>query len=59
MLTYEQRLQAERQVPGETIVRTYRAFEGDIRVITQDASGRQRRYTTAFDEEGNVTLTEM
>lgn len=41
---------------GETIDRMYRAFEGDIRVISRDRNGRETRYTVRFDSNDNVTI---
>ena len=49
--------QIESQLPaGETIERMYRAFEGDIRVITKDKNGMEIRYTCILDENLNVTI---
>jgi hypothetical protein len=41
---------------GEKIERMYRAFEGDIRVITKDRTGRETRYTVHHDTDDNVTI---
>ncbi len=52
--------QIEEQLPkGEKINRAYRAIEGDVRVITRDADGRETRYTVIFGENDNVTLKPM
>ena len=49
--------QIERQLPaGEKIERMYKAFEGDIRVITRDGSGNEIRYTCILDKDLNVTI---
>lgn len=42
---------------GETFLRTYRAFEGDIRVISKNKNGQEIRYTVRFN--GTVELIEM
>ena len=52
--------QIKAQLPGgEKIERMYRAFEGDIRFITKDRAGREKRYTVRHDAEDNVTIKEM
>ena len=44
---------------GEKIERMYRAFEGDIRVITKD-HGKETRYTVIHNPEDDiVTLRKM
>ena len=49
--------QIESQLPvGEKIERMYKAFEGDIRVITKDKSGMETRYTCILDKDQNVTI---
>ncbi len=49
--------QIKAQLPeGEKIERMYRAFEGDIRVITKDRTGRETRYTVHHDADDNVTI---
>ena len=49
--------QIESQLPaGEKIERMYKAFEGDIRVITRDGSGNEIRYTCILDKDQNVTI---
>ena len=56
-MTQKQIQQIKEQLPAnEKIDRMYRAFEGDIRVITKDASGYETRYTVRFDAEDNVTI---
>ena len=52
--------QIESQLPdGEIINRMYKAYEGDIRVITQDRSKNEHRYTVVFDREFNATIKPM
>ena len=49
--------QIESQLPaGEKIERMYKAFEGDIRVITRNGSGNEIRYTCILDKDLNVTI---
>ena len=49
--------QIESQLPaGEKIERMYKAFEGDIRVITKDHNGCEIRYTCILDEHLNATI---
>ena len=49
--------QIKAQLPeGEKIERMYRAFEGDIRVITKDRTGRETRYTVHHDTDDKVTI---
>jgi outer membrane usher protein FimD/PapC len=56
-MTEKQIKQIENQIPkGEQIDRMYRAFEGDIRVITKNADGRETRYSLSFDSVGNVSI---
>ena len=52
--------QIEKQLPaGECIFKMYRAFEGDIRVITKD-HGKETRYTVIHNpEDDSVTLRKM
>ena len=59
-MTEKQMKQIEIQLPeGEKIKRCYRAFEGDIRVITQKPDGREVRYTVSFDADDNATIKEF
>lgn len=59
-MTNKQIKQIEAQLPqGERIDRMYRAFEGGIRVITKDRSGKETRYAARFDAEDNVTIERM
>ena len=45
---------------GLRILRFYRAFEGDVRVIAWDDHGRlERRFSVSFDVDGNPRLREM
>ena len=49
--------QIESQLPaGEKIERMYKAFEGDIRVITRDGNGNEIRYTCILGKDQNVTI---
>ena len=49
--------QIESQLPeGEQIIKMYKAFEGDIRVITKDRDGCEIRYTCILDKDLNVTI---
>ena len=53
--------QIKKQIPeGEYFSRMYRAIEGDFRVITKDARGREKRYTTIYaPENDSVTIKEF
>ena len=53
--------QIKNQIPaGERYDRMYRAMEGDIRVITKDARGWEKRYTTIYHpEDDSVTIEEF
>lgn len=42
---------------GETFLRTYRAFEGDTRVISKNKSGQEIRYTVRLND--SIELIEM
>lgn len=56
-MTEKQIRQIEAQLPaGEHIDRMYNAFEGGIRVITRDRSGRETRYKVSFDPDGNAVI---
>ena len=56
-MTEKQMKQIEIQLPeGEKINRCYRAFEGDIRVITRKPDGSEVRYTVSFDADDNTTI---
>jgi len=56
-MTEKQIKQIENKIPkGEQIDRMYRAFEGDIRVITKNADGCETRYSLSFDSVGNVSI---
>ena len=56
-MTEKQIKQIEAQLPtGEHIDRMYNAFEGGIRVITRDRSGRETRYNVIVDAAGNVEI---
>ena len=59
-MTEKQIKQIEEQLPkGEKINRAYRAIEGDVRVITRDADGRETRFRVIFGENVYVTLKPM
>lgn len=59
-MTEKQIKQIRSQLPeGEHIDRMYRAFEGDIRVITKDRNRRETRYTVRFDADDNVTIKQF
>lgn len=48
------------QLPsGLKFDRAYQAFEGDIRVIATDFSGREYRFTVTSSPEGFLTLEPM
>lgn len=52
--------QVKEQLPeGETFHSAYRAFEGDIRVISVDRQKKQHRYTVVFDKDFNATIKAM
>ena len=56
-MTEKQMKQIQSQLPkGERINRCYRAFEGDIRVITRKPDGSEVRYTVSFDANDNATI---
>jgi hypothetical protein len=59
-MTQKQIEQVKAQLPqGERLDRMYSAFEGGIRVISKDATGREKRYAAHFDTDDNVTIEEM
>jgi len=59
-MTEKQIKQVKAQLPeGETFHSAYRAFEGDIRVISVDRQKNQHRYTVIFDGEFNATIKAM
>ena len=56
-ITEKQMKQIQSQLPkDEKINRCYRAFEGDIRVITRKPDGSEVRYTVSFDADDNATI---
>ena len=56
-MTEKQIKQIEKQLlQGEKIDRTYKAFEGGIRVITKNADGCEIRYNVSFDADNNVSI---
>ena len=44
--------------PDETIDRMYRAYEGDIRVITKDNTGKEYRYTVIYNAADDTVKIE-
>ena len=60
MFTYEEQEGINRSLSkGETFLRAYRAFEGDVRVISIDRNGVEHRYTSWRDENGTIYLKAM
>ena len=56
-ITEKQMKQIQSQLPkDEKINCCYRAFEGDIRVITRKPDGSEVRYTVSFDADDNATI---
>ena len=57
-MTEKQLKQIEEQIPkDEKLSRAYRAFEGDMRIITLDKNNNEQRYTVIFDKNtDNVTI---
>ena len=56
-MTEKQMKQIQSQLPeDEKINRCYRAYEGDIRVITRKPDGCEVRYTVSFDADDNTTI---
>lgn len=56
-MTEKQINQIKAQLPqGERIDRMYRAYEGDIRVITKKKDGTETRYRVHFDAEFNASI---
>ena len=59
-MTEKQFNQIKEKMPaGEKIIRMYRAFEGDIRIITEDVRGLQKRYSVKIDDNGNAYAVEF
>ena len=59
-MTEKQFEQIKEKMPaGEKIIRMYRAFEGDIRIITEDGSSLQKRYSVKIDDNGNAYAVEF
>jgi len=59
-MTEKQMKQIQSQLPkDEKINRCYRAFEGDIRVITRKPDGREVRYTVSFNTDNNAIIKEF
>ncbi len=59
-MTEKQIEQVKAQLPeGETVSRMYRAYEGDVRVITRDRSGSEYRYTVRLNADLSVTIARM
>ena len=56
-MTEKQLKQAKSQLPQvEKFDRTYRAFEGGIRLISKKADGTETRYKVIFDADDNVRI---
>ena len=56
-MTEKQIEQIKAQLPqGERIDRMYRAYEGDIRVITKKKDGTEGRYLVCFDAAFNASI---
>ena len=56
-MTEKQIDQIKVQLPlGERIHRMYRAYEGDIRVVTKTNDGNEVRYRIYFDAEHDVRI---
>ena len=56
-MTEKQLKQVKAQLPeGETFSRAYRAFEGDIRVISKDKRGNEYRYRVNFNPDDSVSI---
>lgn len=52
--------QIKEQLPvGERIVRSYKSFEGDIRLIAKGKNGVEIRYTVKWDYENNYPRIEL
>lgn len=59
-MTEKQLEQVKSQLPeGEKFARAYTAFEGGIRVISKDASGRETRYSVSFDADDNASIKQF
>ena len=59
-MTKKQLEQVKAQLPqGQRFDRAYRAFEGDIRLISRDKRGNEYRYTVRFDRDGNASIERM
>jgi len=59
-MTEKNMKQIKAQLPeGERFCRAYRAYEGDIRVISIDRSKKEHRYTVHFDGDFNATIEAM
>ena len=55
-MTYPEQIDAiNKMLPaGQLFSRWYRAFEGDVRVISKDASGREYRYRAEVGNDGEI-----
>lgn len=59
-MTEKQIEQIENQISkGEQIDRIYRAFEGDIRVITKNNDEHETCYSVSFDADGNASIKRL
>jgi len=56
-MTEQQLRQVKAQLSqGETFKKAYRAFEGDIRVVSEDRNGREYRYRVIFHADDSVSI---
>ena len=56
-MSERQERQIAAQIPlGQRCCRMYRAFEGDLRLITEDRNGKEYRYRVSVDSDGNATI---
>ena len=59
-MSEKQLAQCIAQLPeGQKFSRAYRAFEGDIRLISVDRKGREFRYRVVFDSAFNCSIVRM
>ena len=56
-MTEQQLNEVKAQLPaGETFKKAYRAFEGDIRMVSEDKNGCEYRYRVNFRPNGSVSI---
>jgi len=59
-MTDKQLKQAISQLPdGEKFSLAYRAYEGDIRIISVDKRGTERRYRVTFEADDKVSIKQF